>query len=188
MFINDSNTPYPGDQSMNDQHKTQKDFFNQEYQPVQRELPFPTELSSSPEEYTMKERKKNRIPRHARRFPKVYRYRRAIKKCWKDPLYSAANAEGLISEILPELARCANYIRDNSDMVFTEAFQLDDRFLEVPSIVARILVTGKCSISPNIFRDADDLPVIAYELVFKVLGKILRSQRRNTGWDPTLAM
>ena len=188
MFINDSNTPYPGDQSMNDQPKTQKDLFNQEYQPVQRELPFPTESSSSPEEYTMKERKKNRIPRHARRFPKVYRYRRAIKKCWKDPLYSAANAEGLISEILPELVRCANFIRDNSDMVFTEAFQLDDRFMEVPNIVARILVTGRCSISMKYNWNAEKLPVIAYELVFKVLGKILRSQRRNTGWDPTLAM
>ena len=188
MFINDSNTPYPGDQSMNDQPETQKDLFNQEYQPVQRELPFPTESSSSIEEYTMKERKEKRIPRHARRFPKVYRYRRAIKKCWKDPVYSAANAEGLISEILPDLVRCANYIRDNSDMVFTEAFQLDDRFLAVPSIVARILVTGTCSISPKMFWGADDLPEIAYELVFKVMGKILRSQKRNAGWDPTLAM
>ena len=188
MLANNFNQPNQGDQNMDSQPKTQKDLFNQEYQPVQRELPFPKELESKPKEYDMKNNGKANLPRQAKRFPRLYRNRVAIARCWNDLLFSAANAEGLIAEILPELERCANYIRDNSDMIFTEAFQLDDRFQEVPEIVARILVTGYCSILPGRIEDAENLPDIAYRLIFKILGKILRSQWRNGGWDPTLAM
>lgn len=188
MLANDFNQPNQGDQNMDSQPKTQKDLFNQEYQPVQRELPFPKEPESKPMEYNMKSNGKANLPPKAKRFSKLYRNRAAIARCWNDPLFSAANAEGLIAEILPELERCANYIRDNSEMTCTEAFLLDDRFQEVPNIVARILVTGHCSISPKVMWYSEDLPAIAYSLIFKMLWKIIRSQSRNGGWDPTLAM
>ena len=168
--------------------KTQKDLFNLEYQPVQRELPFPKESAPAPMEYNMKSNGKANLPPKAKRLPKLYRNRAAIARCWNDPLFSAANAEGLIAEILPELERSADYIRDNCEMFCTEAFLLDDRFQEVPKIVARILVTGHCSFSIKISGCPEDLPAIAYRLILKMLRKIIRSQSNKRGWDPTLAM
>ena len=188
MLANNFNQPNQGDQNMDSQPKTQKDLFNQEYQPMQRELPFPKQPESTPMEYNMKSNGKAKLPPKAKRFPRLYRNRSAIARCWNDPLFSAGNAEGLIAEILTEIERCANYFRDNCEMFCTEAFLLDDRFQEVPNIVARILVTGHCSISPTILWYPEDLPAIAYRLILKMLRKIFRSQSSNGGWDPTLAI